>query len=518
MFWPPIKLAAFLPALAWPAAAAAQCSPNPNLTPGYPANFVDGCPLPAAGLNSAFKGVIGNACQNILGYGGNNTGAAANDTAFAAAVTGGVAGKTCVYFPTGTYQFASQITATLSAAGQSFAIYGDSPDNSILLWPSAQGIAITETGGYGSVHVRDLQLVPGTSSGTAISVTSVPHTNNQAMSSFVHLKIGDPINGHFWSTGLLVSGPSTVRFSGNDIWNGSGSVDPASTGTRGIDLENTSSNLGFIFYIDTSNFYGAQYGLYYGPGVQGVTVNAVNFTLNHYGIYVSSSSTSAAQAQLAVVNSQFDNFNDNILVDTGSQLSHLQVTNNLAYITSGTNFVHVKSGGDFQVNHNNITAVAPFTLETTTSALLASNAEGVNLADENACFDITPCVSLTSTATGWNIRNTRIDGTATEVPVANANPGYNLLTGNQVTGIFAPQSNIVTAAANNGSGATRLTLGNAMTTANAFINDAVLLCNAPGLTNMPGLYKITVIDGTHIDLQGSAFGGSLSGAGVCFEQ
>jgi hypothetical protein len=46
----------------WSGAALAQVcpSPNPNLTPGIPPHFVDGCPLPAAGLNSAFSNMIAN--------------------------------------------------------------------------------------------------------------------------------------------------------------------------------------------------------------------------------------------------------------------------------------------------------------------------------------------------------------------------------------------------------------------------------------------------------------------------
>jgi hypothetical protein len=62
--------------LAAPGAARAQCSPNPNLTPGNPATFVDGCALPAAGLNAAFAAVVSPGIANFSAtpiYAGNTS-------------------------------------------------------------------------------------------------------------------------------------------------------------------------------------------------------------------------------------------------------------------------------------------------------------------------------------------------------------------------------------------------------------------------------------------------------------
>lgn len=62
-----------------------------------------------------------------------------------------------------------------------------------------------------------------------------------------------------------------------------------------------------------------------------------------------------------------------------------------------------------------------------------------------------------------------------------------------------------TAAANNGSGAVRLTVSSSATLTT---NQQILLQNVNGLQNPPTVWTITVIDATHIDLQGSTFSAS----------
>ena len=63
----------------------------------------------------------------------------------------------------------------------------------------------------------------------------------------------------------------------------------------------------------------------------------------------------------------------------------------------------------------------------------------------------------------------------------------------------------MTDAVNNGSGLIRLTL---TPSTRGFTNGQVVLANAPGIANTPGLYTIKIVDGMHIDLLGSAFAGT----------
>lgn len=512
----PILLALLFFGVFWSSHAQAQvgCVPNPNNN-GPP--FVDGCPLTAAGLNAGFSAQAAGVCENILSFGGNKGGSVANDAAFAAAVTAGVSGKPCVYFPTGTYKFTSGISLTLAAAGNVATLYGDAPDSTTLLFAGTAGIIVNETNASTAAHIRDLSVSPSTSGGTGIFINSTVHTGNMGSSTIDRVRIGDPINSNFYANGVELSGLSTTNLSGLDIWAGLGASDPASTGTRGIYLVNATGDLGFVFNIDKTNVYGAEWGLYYGPGVQGVSITATNFVLNHFGIYASAASGSTAQAQLAITNSQFDNYNDNILVDTGSNLSHLQAVNNLFYLVTGTNGIHILAGGEDTVSFNHfVAATGGGALQSSTSGLNITNG-AQNTADGNLCIDITPCIMINNPAAGWRIYDTEIDGQANQVPIQNNSfVGANLIVGNADSQAASyPQGNPVTGAASDG-GLIRLTLQNAMTTTNQFITDQVLFCNAPGLGNGVGLYKAAVIDSTHIDLQGSAFSGSLTSNGTCF--
>lgn len=77
--------------------------------------------------------------------------------------------------------------------------------------------------------------------------------------------------------------------------------------------------------------------------------------------------------------------------------------------------------------------------------------------------------------------------------------------------LIAPGAQVVTGAANNGSGLVRLTVGS---TSGWTTGDYKTVSAVAGATGANGTFAITVIDGTHIDLQGSTFGGSYTSGGV----
>lgn len=78
------------------------------------------------------------------------------------------------------------------------------------------------------------------------------------------------------------------------------------------------------------------------------------------------------------------------------------------------------------------------------------------------------------------------------------------------TATIAVVGSAVSAAANNGSGLVRLTVGS---TANWSTGDYAAIAGVAGTTEANGFWVVTVIDGTHIDLQGSAFVSAYVGGG-----
>lgn len=76
---------------------------------------------------------------------------------------------------------------------------------------------------------------------------------------------------------------------------------------------------------------------------------------------------------------------------------------------------------------------------------------------------------------------------------------------------LAPGAQVISGAANNGSGLVRLTVGS---TAGWTTGDSKTISAVEGTTEANGTWLITVVDGTHIDLQGSAFVNAYSDGGV----
>ena len=72
----------------------------------------------------------------------------------------------------------------------------------------------------------------------------------------------------------------------------------------------------------------------------------------------------------------------------------------------------------------------------------------------------------------------------------------------------------ISGAANNGSGAIRLTVGS---TTGLFTGKLVAVSNVGGTTEANGTWAITVIDGSHIDLIGSVFVHTYTSGGSAFQ-
>ncbi|MBS0244090.1 MAG: hypothetical protein JSS20_18115, partial [Proteobacteria bacterium] len=76
---------------------------------------------------------------------------------------------------------------------------------------------------------------------------------------------------------------------------------------------------------------------------------------------------------------------------------------------------------------------------------------------------------------------------------------------------IAPGAQSVTGAADNGSGLIRLTVDS---TSGWTTGNSKTVSSVGGVTAANGTWTITVVDGTHIDLQGSAFSGSYTSGGL----
>jgi len=447
-----------------------------------------------------------NACANITAYGGAGDGVTDNIAAWTAALEENKFNP-CIYFPRGQYIFTDQVAFSETSSAKTVSIIGDGPDASELIWPTGGGISLTLNAAQNAFHIHDVSIKTGAANtGIGLSISQTPHTDYIASSTIDRVKISGATNvTTYWATGIKINSHSQVNISSLDIYENDNG---ARSNGIGLDLEAPSNNLSFIYNIVNSNFFGAARGIVYGANVQGLSIVSCNFTLNVIGIDIPANSTN--QAQLSIVNSQFDNAGDNILFESGTTFPHIQINNNLFFLVANTAGIHAVSLGQYaMLSHNEFV--------TTTAALLAgsqgiridANTAGGNIADHNLCVLLVTCIQLGTGSLDWLVTDTRCDGCTKIVTNAATTSAAGR---NVIKGWYPAQSNGVSAvpiigAEDNGSGLVRITISS---TSNFVSGQVVLVQGVGGVAAANGVWPVIVVDGAHLDLISSAFAGSFS--------
>lgn len=274
-------------------------------------------------------------CPSILDYGGNNTGASSNNTAFASAVAASPTGQVCVNFPAGTYAFSSSVSYTFPNNTSSLTLQGAGAENSKFLWAAGGGLVVNYLGPLNSVHIRDVAILTGTTAtGTGILLNqtagSIPNPANSALSDITSVVVrgSDTYAGiNYWGVGIQSSGVSNVNFIG-DMITGNNATVPQGIG---IVVAGTASLPPVVFNLTASTLNNLSVGFQYGNYVQGVTVSQSNFTYVTNSIYVPAGETNLDQ--LTVVGNQFGMPpNASSGVNLSSWVPFTMISNNLFFI------------------------------------------------------------------------------------------------------------------------------------------------------------------------------------------
>jgi hypothetical protein len=346
----------------------AGCIPNPNLN-GPP--FVDGCPIPAAGLNH-----LGIGCLNIMTQDGvHNDGTGDNTGALARAIAArGPLNQWCVYFPKGVYSFAFQQTITLTNTSSMITIVGDGSDATELTWPNANGgIAInfaasTANGTNNSIQIRDLTLSTGQQGGgTALllKMTGTTHITGpfqpQSVVDRVTVRGTDRYaikpSFNYWNIGVHSLGVSQISFN-TFTYQGETypETNPGYLG-RGIGIVVEAryfDEIVVVFNVTNSTFNYGLYAIELGTGAQGLTFNQSNVVGGHSGIVVPSDKI--GNDQITVANSQFNVDVSGIYVQNASP--DIMVRDNLFLIPYGTG-VSLQKALRSSITNNHFVGVLP---------------------------------------------------------------------------------------------------------------------------------------------------------------
>lgn len=251
----------------------------------------------------------------LTGSGGVGTyTVSASQTVGSEAMTAGMAGQVCVFFPPGTYAFASQITYT-APSNTAISVMGSGSGVSNLVWAAGGGMQINTSNNVNSVYINGLTFTTGSAgSGTGIYLNNTGSSGNAQANlstiSNVLVQGSGFIQTNYWNIGIKINNLSNVNLVNASVVGANAAYQTNGTGVYLSGASNASQTVQVNLYGCVLQYVGT--GLYYGNNVEGVTVTATNFTGDATGITVPG--PSGAQSGLSITMSQF-NSNVNAILD-----------------------------------------------------------------------------------------------------------------------------------------------------------------------------------------------------------
>ncbi|MFM0177133.1 hypothetical protein PQR52_01560 [Paraburkholderia aspalathi] len=371
-------------------------------------------PTPAAGdnstkgVNSAF--VAGHSpCPSILDNGGDNTGVAPNNSAFATTAAIGPAGSACVYFPPGTYAFSSQATYTLPTNKASITLLGAGQDVTVLTWAAGGGLNLNFSGSSNSAHIRNMSLLTGTTAtGSAITFNqqnSVLNPAGSAISDVTNVTIRGSdgyASTDYWSNGITAN-ISSVNFYGVAIF-GAGTR----TGT-GINLGGTATIIPAGFNISGCTFNYVNIGINYGAYVQGVTISQSGFVADNYGVNVPSGLTGLDG--LYAWGSTFDTYTSGIV--TNSEVPNVLISGDIFIQEVSSQGINLFNSAYFSIVGNSFN---PGAAGSNKYGIVVGNSVAPGAIVGNSFFGMNNnAIYLQSTSSGVNVQSNTYSGNATNI-------------------------------------------------------------------------------------------------------
>lgn len=311
---------------------------------GY-ATILSGAAVQAAGQSIGSVGVSTNSpsdrnrCINVMQYGADNSGAQDNGPAFQSAIAASDPRAICLYFPAGTYRFATSPTVALRSGSSyrsaAITIVGDGSELS-RLQPDANinGLTLSLNGSQQSFHIRDLSILAGNKSRSATGL-SILQANafspNPAQSDIsdlsIHGKDGFNADDRF-ARGIYLYQISNVSLTNIAIVGSSDGAPYASNGTC-LSMEGSSVSIAVQINIISSQINSCQYGIHYGDHVQGLQIIATNFVGNETAIYQPNKNN--GNDQISIIGSQFNSGLRNILLETA--IDGVSICGNFFYLS-----------------------------------------------------------------------------------------------------------------------------------------------------------------------------------------
>lgn len=335
---------------------------------------------------------------NPVWWGADPTGAASSLTAFNSALSA----SSSIIVPPGKYMFSGPLTYTLPNAIASVSITGSGQDNTILYFPTGNGIHIVYTTNDNSAHIRDLSVTTGAAGSgigielsTTVTSTAAADTPQSDITGVtIRGDLGYPGTADYWTDGILQQGVSSVLY--RTFIEGS-----LSSQGNGIFVEGLPSSSTYAVdpIVAPSSYFGhLSIGIVYGSFSQGLMVIGSNFVGNTIGIDVPASETGVI-GELTLIGSQMNDTQNDINAST--LLSAAEITGNFFAVDAGDTPINGEFG-DTQIIGNGFSSSAP----TGTNIAIAFQSGSVaDVASGNTINGFTTGIDIISGATHVNVQS-----------------------------------------------------------------------------------------------------------------
>ena len=325
--------------------------------------------------------------------------AALNAALAAIAAPGGT-----IYFPRGTYTFASLISYNIPAGEFSIGFEGAGADATVLYWPSTSGISISASNALHTVHFRDMSITTGSTTATltGILVTNSVQGGAAQQSDFFRVTFRGSDGGagsKIWGIGLSIVGQSFVNYD-SCIWYGCCSLTGTGLEVQGVASGNFKYSL--VHNLCKCSFFTLGIGFIYGTYVQGVSISQCNFTNGVTDIYLPTPAFGASQ--LTITASQFAGSGERIIIN--GPLAQLIMSSNLFFV----------AGSQIGLAINGMCCQAAvvgnvFTTLTATGTYgIIVNAVGDGAITGNFFYGLAVGIDFTSRSGGWNCQSNTWSG------------------------------------------------------------------------------------------------------------
>lgn len=309
---------------------------------------------------------------NIVNYGGVGDGTTDNTTAFAAALAAlGARGGT-IFFPRGSFKFASlqTVSYTLNAL-YDLTLLGEGPDATSLLWPAGvDGIRINFNSNTSkstqAFHARDLSIVSADNTPSQIGVllnqSGTLNGAYTAYTEFTRVSImgsDGPVGSNGWGTGVKCVDVSNVQFTGCALFG------TATASGTGVSWEGTNaSNIATGLYFNDCAINQFTTGILMLDFVQGMYLTACQINGCTVGLDLTGGAHAVGadiDSAVSIVNSEFGVYatNANAITMT-NPVAFLQIdsTNfNMAQIAGPAGFIVLAAMASVQIT--NCSMIAP---------------------------------------------------------------------------------------------------------------------------------------------------------------